>query len=68
MTDLNQNDFQWSNQQSLQTVHQQELQNDSQQNDSQQQQTDNQTAVRPAAPKLSLRLTLLETVPSFVGT
>ena len=63
MTDLNQNDFRWSNQQSLQTVHQQELQNDSQQ-----QQTDNQTAVRPAAPKVSLRLTLLETVPSFVGT
>ena len=63
MTDLNQNDFRWSNQQSLQTVHQQELQNDSQQ-----QQTDNQTAVRPTAPKVSLRLTLLETVPSFVGT
>ena len=63
MTDLNQNDFRWSNQQSLQTVHQQELQNDSQH-----QQTDNQTAVRPAAPKVSLRLTLLETVPSFVGT
>lgn len=24
--------------------------------------------LRPAAPKVSLRLTLLETVPSFVGT